>query len=235
MVADSRKGWMVMVAVLALMAAPAAAQETVRDLVVTGRAEVRVVPDVATIQVAVLRQGKEAAGPRREAAERLDAVIKAARAAGVAERDLRSGGVQVHPEWEWDKGRRLRGFTARAALELQVRDFAVIGDLLTAFARAGADEIGEVQFGVADPRAVEREALTAAMADARRKAEALAAAAGVRLGEVLQIGEVNVELPGPVPAPRARAMALETAEAPVPVAPGASVVPAAVVVRWALR
>jgi uncharacterized protein YggE len=162
-------------------------------------------------------------------------MVKAARATGVAERDLQSGGVQMQPEWEWDKGRRLRGFTARGSLELQIRDFDRIPDLLAALAAAGADEIGEVAFGVADPRATEREALVAAMADARRKAEALAAAAGLRLGEIQQIAEQGSESIAP-PLPMARgAMAVEMAAAPAPVLAGESTVHATVVVRWALR
>lgn len=222
-------------AVLALPGPGIAGEDLPRMIEVHGRGEVRAVPDVALVRVGVVRQGKDAATPRRQVAEAAAGLLERIRGAGIGDRDIRTGGAQIAPEWDWDKGRRLRGFTVRQSIEIRIRDLDRLGEILTSLAAAGADELDDAVFLLDDPRGFEREALKAAMADARSKAEALAESAGVRLGDVLVVREGGGES-SPIPAARHVMMMAEAkADTLTPVVAGEQAIAASVTVRFALR
>ena len=95
---------------------------------------------------------------------------------------------------------------------------------------AGATTVQDVSVGLAESAAAEDEARTLAVADARRKAEVLARAAGVRLGAATLLAE---ELSGGGPAPIAFKMAAMEA-APTPVAAGSTDVQVDIQVTFAI-
>lgn len=157
------------------------------------------------------------------------------REAGIGDRDIRTSGAQISPEREGDKGRRLRGFNARQSIELRLRELVGFGELLTTLAGSGADELEDAVFFVDAPSTLEPGALKAAMADPGAKAEALADAVGVRLGDVLFVREAEGELEGPMPAARHVLIAESNAHLTTPVAAGGQAITAMVTVRFVLR
>jgi hypothetical protein len=80
---------------------------------------------------------------------------------------------------------------------------------------AGATDVGNIAFLVSDPSKALDQAREAAIADARRKAEVYARAAGIRLGQVEWITEASGF--GPVPL---RGQGASAARAAVPIATG---------------
>jgi uncharacterized protein YggE len=107
-----------------------------------------------------------------------------------------------------------------------------LGSLIDALVAAGANQISEVRFTVAD-EGKRRDAVRAeAIRDARRKAELYAVAAGARVSRVMQITEVNAPLPPAEP------VMLRAAAAPkgfaVPVVPGEQTLHVQVSVTWEL-
>jgi hypothetical protein len=97
-----------------------------------------------------------------------------------------------------------------------VREIGKVGDALDRVVAAGATDAGNVSFLVSNPSKALDQAREAAIADARRKAEVYAQAAGVRLGRVEWITEDSGNaLPAPMMMARAAAAA-----PPVPIASG---------------
>jgi uncharacterized protein len=96
---------------------------------------------------------------------------------------------------------------------VRVRDLAALGTILDAAVTDGANTLNALTFGLADPAPATDAARTEAVADARARAELLAAAAGVSLGPVLAITEGGT---GADPAPMFR----EASMSPVPVMGG---------------
>jgi uncharacterized protein YggE len=102
-----------------------------------------------------------------------------------------------------------------------------LGDVLDRMIAAGATEVWNVEFLVSDPGKALDQAREAAIADARRKAEVYARAAGVTLGRVFSIEEES----GPF-APEPRRALAQSAGAQMPIAPGENTLHATVTVGF---
>lgn len=174
-------------------------------------------PDVAEARLAVQLTRPTAAEARREAALAVDAVLAALGQAGVARDDVRTVRLALHPVYEHERGggNRLTGHQLTNEMAVLVRDLDAVGRIVDAAISAGATTVESVSFRVADEAGLRREALSAAIADARGKAEVLAGAARVRLGPVRSLGEEVGRSGPPVPL----AMRMEAA-GETPVVPG---------------
>ncbi|MBP7242739.1 SIMPL domain-containing protein [Amaricoccus sp.] len=180
-----------------------------RRLFVSGEAEVRAVPDRATISAGVQSEALSAADALAATAETMQAVFAALEAQGVAAEDIQTSQLSVDPVWDAqpdDRRPRVRGYTASNLVSVRVRDVARLGALIDAVGAAGANRIDGITFNVENPQASLDDARGRAVADARRKAELLAQAAGVTLGPVISIREGGSGGPVPMYA-RAEAMA----------------------------
>lgn len=85
-------------------------------------------------------------------------------------------------------------------LRIQWHNVDTVGKTLDAIVQEGGATNIRVGFGVADPKSVQAQARTQAIADARSKAQAMASAAGVRLGQALRVSDLSTasRLPSPV-------------------------------------
>jgi uncharacterized protein YggE len=199
----------------------------------TGEGTTSAPPDIARLSVGVSALRTRAGDAREAAAASLQRMIDALRAAGITDNDLQTRSMAVTPEFDYDKGRqRPRGVRATNVISVTIRDLDNAGAIIDAALSAAGDDavLHGIDFAIEHPDAQHDAALRAAVADARRKAETLAAATGVSLGAPLRIAE-HVFLHRPT----ARlAVALEVESGPTPVAPGEVDVNARVEVTWAI-
>ncbi len=202
------------------------------QITVTGEGKVEAAPDLATITLGVTTQGATAAEAMAANAEALAKVLENLRAAGIAERDLQTSGLNLNPLWTHHEGQppRIEGFQASNMLTVRVRALDGLGDVLDAAVKDGANTLNGLDFGIAAPEPLLDEARRLAVADARRRAEVLAGAAGVTLGPVVAITESTGIAP---PAPMYR-MEAASLGAGVPVAGGEVALSAQVTVVWEL-
>jgi uncharacterized protein len=171
----------------ALLLVPAAnAQSPVRTISVTGEGVLTAANDTARLGFGVEGRGATRPVALRRSSASLRRVLAAVRELGVADRDLRTRGVSVTRRRD-RRGRRLPGYIARGGVTAVVRDVTRTGALVDAAVAAGAASVDGPSFFIDDPRALLRRALVAAFRDARSKAEALAAEAGLTLGRTISI------------------------------------------------
>jgi uncharacterized protein YggE len=171
---------------------------------VTAEGEATVAPDMALVSFAVTATGKELAPTRDDVNTRSSAVLARLRELGLADADLNAPDVAIHPEYDYRKGQKLIGYRVVRQMTARVRELDALGGILDGLVAAGANEVGGAQMTASDPSAAEDESLRTAIASARAKAEALAASAGITLGEVARIEEEAG--PGAIPMPKFRAM-----------------------------
>lgn len=172
--------------------AVAADAEAAGRLTVTGQGRVPAVPDMATVMLGTVAEEAEAARAMALLGERMGGVLARIEAAGIAPSDVQTTALTLEPRWQERpaEGRsRIEGFVARSGAEVRVRDLGSLGDLLDAVVSEGANEFHGLRFGLQEPQPVEDAARRAAVADAIRKAELYAEAAGVALGPILSIDE----------------------------------------------
>jgi hypothetical protein len=81
---------------------------------------------------------------------------------------------------------------------ITVRDVHRVGDLITLGLDAGATNISGINFTIDDTSALEAEARSIAIADARNRAEKLAEGLGMTLGSPISVGEGTAGAPGPI-------------------------------------
>lgn len=200
------------------------------QITVTGEGRVQAAPDMATITLGVTTQGTTAAEAMAANSTELAKVMDRLTASGIAARDMQTTGLSLYPEWRPSadgQSQQIGGYTASNTLTLRIRALDSLGGVLDSAIQDGANTLNGVEFGLANPRPAEDEARKLAVADARARAELLAAAAGVQLGAIESISEAGA-MSDPRPMMR---MSAEAAGAP-PVAGGEIATIAAVTIIW---
>ena len=216
----------------ALLTAPALAQVIPPAAIsVTGEATVSVPPDLAEIDGGVTSEAKTA----REASEANNAamgkVLQALKGAGIEEKDIRTSRLSLQPQSAPNRSgpSAIAGYRASNRVTVRVRDVAKVASAIDTLVGAGANEIGGINFVVSQASKLLDEARERAVADARRKAEIYAKAAGVTLGAPLSISEEGNSAPVPY-----RRMAAGMAVS-APVAQGEETLAVTVSVSWAIK
>ncbi|MBR0755164.1 SIMPL domain-containing protein [Bradyrhizobium jicamae] len=217
---------------LALLATPARAQVPPPAISVSGEATVSVAPDQAQVDGGVTTDAKTA----REASDANNAamgkVLAALKSAGVDEKDFQTARLSLQPKYAPDRAgpSAVIGYRASNRVTIKVRDVTKVANVIDALVGGGANEIGGINFTVSQASRMLDDARTKALADARRKAEIYATAAGVTLGEPLSITEEG----GATPLFRSK-MAAPMAAAPAQVAAGEETLSVTVNVTWAIK
>lgn len=189
-----------------------------RTVTVTGSGKVYLTPDIAYITIGVHTEGENAAEAVASNNAQAQEVIDALLAQGIAERDIQTTNFSIYPQQEYDTEGKPTGkikYIVDNSVFVTVRDITNVGDVLDAAVQAGANTISGIQFDVEDKTAALSEARKAAVADAGVKAEELASAAGVTLGDVQTISEYTSGGPQPMYDMRAAAPMAEAASVPI--------------------
>jgi len=166
--------------------------ESQSGISVNGSGSVFGEPDVAVLTLGVEAQAESVGEARNEAAETMDAVTGALREGGVAEEDIQTTYFSVQPRYNFVEGEQeLIGFFVENIVTVKIRNIDDTGTLIDSAVDAGGDEtrIDNLTFTIDDPTVLEDEARQLAMDDARARAETLAEAGGVDLGEPQSISE----------------------------------------------
>ena len=219
------------VATVTWLPAPAMAQTPPPMISVTGEATVSVPPDQAQIDGGVTSDAKTA----REASDANNAamgkVLLALKGAGIDEKDFQTSRLSLQPQSAPNRTgpSAIVGYRASNRVTIRLRDVTKVANVIDTLVGAGANEIGGINFMVSQASKLLDEARERAVADARRKAEIYAKAAGVTLGAPLSISEEGNAAPIPY-----RRMAVGMA-ATAPVAQGEETLQVNVSVSWAIK
>lgn len=166
---------------------------------VSGTGESFGAPDIAYVYLGVNTANANVTTAINQANEALAAIVAAMSDQGIAPEDIQTASYSVYPEDRYDPqtgqptGERI--YRVQQTVTVTVRDISKTGAVIDAGVAAGANVVNGVSFGIADTSALEAEARTKAVADARARAEQLAAAFGVTLGEPIVISEGYVNPP----------------------------------------
>lgn len=159
---------------------------------VFGSAVLRVAPDTASIVVAVSRieQKPEAAFAKsREGAQGITAYLHKA---GV--KDFGSSRVTLSQEFRYSNGEsKFIGYQAKIEFNVVLREMDKVDAVLSGLIAAGANTLTSVTFQTTRLKELRADARRRAVAAAREKADLYCGAAGVAVGRVLAIEDVNPE------------------------------------------
>lgn len=204
-------------------------------VVTTGEGVVKRPPDRAWVTVAAESRAKTPQEAQRANATVMSSVMAKITGAGIPADAVQTASFDLQPEFDYTNNKQtLRGYVARNTLEVRVDDLPKLGDVIDATIGAGATNISGVRFDLKDRAGAEREALRMAVADARQRADAAAAGAGLKVERVLKIEEQRSMGGGPRPMMMTMASAAQEARA-TPVSPGEIEIRSIVTLTTAVR
>ena len=177
-----------------LITTPSASNSTstaaTAGVLTTGDATVSVKPDLATVSASVYSQQTTAVGAQSDLAAKASKLIARIKALGVSDADLSTTGYWVGPTYAPD-GHSVSGYHASEELQIKWHDVGTVGKTLDAIVQEGGATAIGVGFGLADPKTTQSQARSQAIGEARAKAEAMANAAGVKLGSVVRVSDLS--------------------------------------------
>lgn len=189
---------------------------------VSAQAEASRVPDVASLSAGVVTQAADGNTAMRRNAEQMSRVMAAIKAAGIADKDVQTSGVNLNPQYKYGDGEapKITGYQASNTVRLKVRDITRLGKVLDALAAQGANQINGPSFEIDQPEPLYDQARLDALKKAQARAETYAKSLGLRVRRIVSISEGG----GSGVRPVMMAMSRAKAEMDTPVAPGESTV-----------
>ena len=166
---------------------PALATETVT---VQGDGVVYLDADQATFYVGVSETAEDVMIVQNAVNERIDSIIATFEKIGVEKKNMATNAINIYPVYDYtETGDRITGYTAHNSLCIQTDQIDKVGEYIDAAFAAGANTLDSVNFSAKDTSEASKQALRLAVKAAKDKAEVLAEAAGMQLGDVEQITE----------------------------------------------
>jgi len=158
----------------------------------SGEAMVTAAPDRAQIDVGVTTQANTSQAAAAENAKKLEATLTRLRQALGSNTDIKTTSYTLSPNYRYPREGgepSITGYTATNIVRITIDDLDLVGKAIDAATQAGANRIQSLRFTLKDERNVQAQALREAAANARRKADALAAALNLNIIRVLSVVE----------------------------------------------
>ena len=166
-------------------------------ITVQGQAEIMAAPDYASVDMGVVSTAKSVAAAAQENNALMARVVSALARLNVPEKDVQTTKYNVeaiHPRnanGQEDESKTL-AYQVANKVTVNVFNMANLAKVIDAAAQSGANTIDSIEFGVKDRGALEDEARTAAIKNARHQAEVMAAAESAKVVKVIAMTSGNV-------------------------------------------
>jgi hypothetical protein len=220
-----------------------------RSFMVTGEGKVTAVPDVAQVSFSVLSEGgKDLGSLQTKNTEKMNTAIEFLKEQGIDEKDIKTQQYNISPRYQYYScptqtysaqpcpPADIVGYTINQNVEVKIRDFAKIGEVLGGLVENGANTVSQLAFTIDDPTAVEMEARAEAIEKAKAKAYQVADFGGFSVGRLLSVDESNY-YPRPMMYKEVLGMGgaeMDAASAPS-IQPGSQEVTVSVMLRYEIK
>lgn len=183
--------------------------QEIRQLNVTGEGKIAAKPDIAMFTASVVTQAKKVGDAQSENTKRSNAVLTFLKNKGIAEKDLKTIGYSVYPQYVYQspvicspnsfcsppKPPEISSYEVRHTIEIKIRDLNIVDDFLEGVVSSGANEVSSINFTLDNPEMAHAEARKKAIEDAKTKADVIARDMGVKLVRITGFSESG----GPYP------------------------------------
>lgn len=166
-------------------------QQNMNQITVSGEGKVYAKPDIALVSLGVETTGLTTSDVISKNTAKMNAVIQAVKDSGVEQKDIQTTNYNLAPLYNWTEaaGRVFQGYTLTQNLQVKIRDFSKVGDILQQAVVKGANLTSNLQFTIEDPEQYKQEARQKAVEQAKEKADNLASASGITLGKLINVYE----------------------------------------------
>ena len=176
---------------------------------VNGTGEAVAVPDIGQFTFDVRTEAETADVAQSQNAETTNTILAWLKEQGVAETDIRTNSYNLNPRYQYEEricsaggycppGERvLTGYEVRQSVTVRIQDLDTASTLIGGVGEQGATNISSLTFTIDDEDALQAEARSEAITDAKAKAEVLASELGMKLGKLVGFHEQGPG--GPIP------------------------------------
>jgi len=179
------------IVLLLMLTAAAAAAET--KITVSGTGEIRINADTAVISLGVNARNKDVLKAQQQVNETIAAIRTALIIQGVKEENINTEFINIHAMYDYQNDQeQLAAYNASSTLAIKVMDMESVGPLIDAAFAAGANTLNGISFSASDTEEAKDSALKNAVEDAKKKAEILAQASGLKITGIETISEDGV-------------------------------------------
>lgn len=178
----------------------------VSTIVVSGKGEVVVKPDIATISFTVTEEKLDVGVAQDTVNKTVAKVLAYIKTQGVDEKDLKTTSYNIYPRYEYVNkanqvldcniypncysGKRvIVGYNVSQGIEVKIRDLTKAGKIVSGLGEFGVKDMSGLNFSVDKQDEITKQARDLAIADARADAEKIAEGLGVRLVKVTAFSE----------------------------------------------
>ncbi len=171
-----------------------------RSFYVTASGKAVSAPDVAEFNFSVVTQGGTDLGSlQTKNTNAMNKAIDFVKSEGVESKDIQTSGYNISPRYTYCASPlssvqpcpapEIVGYTVTQNVDIKVRDFSKIGEILSGVVQNGANTVSSLNFTMDDPTSVEAEARADAISKAQVQAQTIAKEAGFSVGRLLSISE----------------------------------------------
>jgi uncharacterized protein len=193
----------------------------------TGEGSATAIPDQAEATLGITVSQPTVAAAQTQANEVINNITKDLKASGIEDKNITTQNYYINPDYDYSSGgNRIRSYTVSANLLVKFTDFDKLNSAIDRAVELGANQVGGVSFSLSDEARAKAQdqAREQAVTEAKRKADGLARAAGIKLGRIVNIQESSFAPPVPI----YRVLEAKSADLAVPeptqIQPGATAV-----------
>ena len=216
---------------------PVAADSAQKSITVTGTGVVKIVPDIAYINIGVTSQNENITDAISENSAQAQAIKDALVSLGVEEGDIQTSSFSVYPQSNYDYEGNVTDttFVVNNNVYVTVRDLSTMGELLGTITESGANSIYGINFDVKDKSAALTQSRELALEFAQAQAEEVAEASGVKMGDILTVSVNSSDIPYIVSDAYGMGGGGYTSAAKVPISAGNYVISSSVTVQYEIK
>ena len=171
--------------------------KTVNTITFSGKGEVVVKPDIATVSFGVTAENLNVGKAQTEATTKMNSIIDLLKTKGVAEKDIKLTNYNIYPRYDYLQAQiypytgkqTLAAYVVSQTVEVKIRDISKAGEILSGVGEFGVTDVSGLTFTVDNEDVVKDQARDLAITDAKTQAKTLAKSLGVRLVKITNFSE----------------------------------------------
>lgn len=162
-------------------------------ITVSGGGQVNLAADMAYVTLGISISDSDVSTVMQQANTSIDSICAALVESGLPKDCISTDYLYISPQYDYsgDNSNEIIGYNVNSGLKLTIYDVDAVGGYIDVAFAAGANSFDSITFAVKDNSEARDEALRLAVADAEKKANVLAEAAGMKLGDIVTIEENN--------------------------------------------
>lgn len=169
-----------------------------REISFTGEGKVYAKPDVALVSLGVHSDASKSQDAVDKNNEKMNAVIKSVKNAGVADEDIKTTLYSLNPIYDnqvepmaylYPRTNKVIGYSLDQQIEVKIRDLSKINNILDGATAVGATNVGNLQFVVDKPEVFQAQARAKAIAKAKEKMKEMVAQSGINVGKLVGVSD----------------------------------------------